>query len=194
MKKTIFTLLFFSAFFFQAQAQQDTISSENPVQSEFQNLIESSNNYQGYKVVDYDALIELRNNTNQYVQQLKDEIVSKNNTLDSQNQKINDLQDELDATKENLQKVTEEKDAIKFLGMPMSKGSYMGMMWGIVALLVVALLFFIYRYKSSNATTKEAKQRLRETEKEFDAYRAKALEKEQRLGRQLQDERNKANN
>ncbi|MGB8374852.1 MAG: hypothetical protein WCE57_05990, partial [Salegentibacter sp.] len=68
------------------------------------------------------------------------------------------------------------------------------MMWGIVALLVVALLFFIYRYKSSNATTKEANQRLRETEKEFDAYRAKALEKEQRLGRQLQDERNKANN
>ena len=140
------------------------------------------------------TLIKLRNNTNQYVQQLKDEIVSKNNTLDSQNQKINDLQDELAATKENLQKVTEEKDAIKFLGMPFSKGSYMAMMWGIVALLVVALLFFIYRYKSSNATTKEANQRLRETEKEFDAYRAKALEKEQRLGRQLQDERNKANN
>lgn len=194
MKKAIFTLLFFTAFFLQAQAQQDTISSDNPVQSEFQDLIESSNNYQGYKVVDYDALIKLRNNTNQYVQQLKDEIISKNNTLDSQNQKINDLQDELDATKENLQKVTEEKDAIKFLGMPMSKGSYMGMMWGIVALLVVALLFFIYRYKSSNATTKEARQRLRETEKEFDAYRAKALEKEQKLGRQLQDERNKANN
>ncbi|MFZ0489100.1 MAG: hypothetical protein WBV11_00560 [Salegentibacter sp.] len=194
MKKAIFTFLFFTAIFFQAAAQQDTISSENPVQSQFQDLIESSNNYQGYKVVDYDALIKLRNNTNQYVQQLKDEIVSKNNTLDSQNQKINDLQDELAATKENLQKVTEEKDAIKFLGMPFSKGSYMAMMWGIVALLVVALLFFIYRYKSSNATTKEANQRLRETEKEFDAYRAKALEKEQRLGRQLQDERNKANN
>ncbi len=194
MKKAIFTFLFFTAIFFQAAAQQDTISSENPVQSQFQDLIESSNNYQGYKVVDYDDLIKLRNNTNQYVQQLKDEIVSKNNTLDSQNQKINDLQDELAATKENLQKVTEEKDAIKFLGMPFSKGSYMAMMWGIVALLVVALLFFIYRYKSSNATTKEANQRLRETEKEFDAYRAKALEKEQRLGRQLQDERNKANN
>jgi hypothetical protein len=33
---------------------------------------------------------------------------------------------------------------------------------------------------------------LKETEKEFDIYRAKALEKEQRLGRMLQDEKNKA--
>ena len=54
MKKAIFTFLFFTAIFFQAAAQQDTISSENPVQSQFQDLIESSNNYQGYKVVDYD--------------------------------------------------------------------------------------------------------------------------------------------
>ena len=41
--------------------------------------------------------------------------------------------------------------------------------------------------------TKEAKKRLDDTEKEFDIYKKKALEKEQRLGRLLQDEKNKVN-
>jgi hypothetical protein len=42
-------------------------------------------------------------------------------------------------------------------------------------------------------TPGKQESRLNETEKEFDAYREKALEKEQRLGRMLQDERNKSN-
>lgn len=194
MNKTIFTLLICFSLGFSLSAQTDSTATGNPVQKEFNDLIESSNNYQGYKVVDYDALITLRNNTNQYVQQLKNEISVQKNTVDQQEEKIDELQQELAGTQEDLKKVTEEKDAIMFLGMPISKGNYMAIMWGIVALLVLALVIFIYKYRSSHSTTREANQRLRETEKEFDAYRAKALEKEQRLGRLLQDERNKANN
>ena len=77
--------------------------------------------------------------------------------------------------------------------MPLTKGTYMAMMWGIVAILILALVFFIYKFKNSNAVTKEAKKRLDDTEKEFDTYKKKALEKEQRLGRLLQDEKNKVN-
>jgi uncharacterized damage-inducible protein DinB len=65
-------------------------------------------------------------------------------------------------------------------------------MWGIILVLIIALLIFIYRFKKNHSQTTEARQNLSTTEKEFEAYRAKALEKEQRLGRQLQDERNRA--
>ena len=65
-------------------------------------------------------------------------------------------------------------------------------MWGIVATLIIALLFFIFRFNKRNTQTTEAKNNLLQTEKEFEDYRAKALEKEQRLGRLLQDERNRA--
>ena len=68
----------------------------------------------------------------------------------------------------------------------------MALMWGIVGLLLLALLFFIFRYRQSHTHTVEARNKLHSTEKEFDVYREKALEKEQRLGRLLQDERNKA--
>ncbi|HSP40642.1 MAG TPA: hypothetical protein VLN46_04350 [Gillisia sp.] len=171
---------------------QDTNSGLDPVEEDFTNLIEKSNDYQGFKVVDYNELINLKNKTGQYFSTLNEEIISQKNTIDQQQQEINRLKDDLEATQQDLQKVNEEKDAITFLGMPFSKGSYMALMWGIVGLLLLALLFFIFRYRQSHTHTVEARNKLHSTEKEFDLYREKALEKEQRLGRLLQDERNKA--
>ena len=190
--KNYFLALFAILAVFQVGAQQDSISTQTPVQDEFTKLIEESNNYQGYKVVDYDKLIELRNTTRNYITELKEEIIVQQNTVDQQNDEIQQLQSELSSTKEDLNRVTEEKDALMFLGMPFSKGGYKAMMWGIVGVLLAILLVLFFRYRSSNSATREARQKLQETEKEFDAYRTKALEKEQRLGRMLQDERNKA--
>lgn len=192
MTKQIYVLALLLFSVIQVQAQ-DSLATETPVQDEFTKLIEESNNYQGYKVVDYDKLIELRNNTRDYVNDLKQEIIVQKNTVDQQNKQINDLKKQLASTKEDLTAVTEEKDALMFLGMPFSKGGYKGMMWGIVAILLAILIVLFIKFKSSHSATKEAQQRLRETEKEFDSYRTKALEKEQRLGRMLQDERNKTN-
>ena len=191
-KKNYIFAVFILVSVFQMNAQTDSLKTDTPIQDEFTKLIEESNNYQGYKVVDYDKLIELRNTTRNYITELKEEIIVQKNTADQQNDEIQKLKSQLQSTQEELKRVSEEKDALMFLGMPFSKGGYKAMMWGIVAVLVVILLILFFRYKSSHASTRDAKQKLKETEKEFDAYRTKALEKEQRLGRMLQDERNKS--
>ncbi|WP_417886542.1 hypothetical protein [Zunongwangia sp.] len=194
MNKLFILIIFILGYSFSGKAQ-DTISNENenPIQKQFEDLIESSNNYQEYKVVNYDDLIKLKNNTNSYIQTLKNQISTGKKTAANQKKEINNLETELKSTQQNLQQVNEEKDNIVFLGLPLTKGTYMAMMWGIVALLILALLFFIYKFKNSNSVTKEARKRLDDTEREFDDYKKKALEKEQRLGRLLQDEKNKVN-
>lgn len=171
---------------------QETDGGQSPIEEEFTRIIENSNDYQGYKVVDYNELVNLKNLTSQYFSKLNEEIITQQNTIDQQQGQISDLQEELETTQNKLEEVNAEKDAITFLGMPFSKGSYMALMWGVVAVLILALLFFIYRYNKEHSQTKEAREKLDLTDKEFEAYRAKALEKEQRLGRLLQDERNKA--
>ncbi len=171
---------------------QEIEESQNPVEDEFTNIIENSNDYQGYKVVDYGDLIKLKQNTANFINELNNEITTQKNTITQQQTEIVALKNDLEATQKNLTEVTAEKDAITFLGMPFSKGSYMALMWGIVGVLVLFLLFFIFRYRKSNVQTTEARNNLLETEKEFEAFKAKALLKEQRLGRLLQDERNKA--
>ncbi|MDT0687289.1 hypothetical protein [Autumnicola psychrophila] len=191
MNKNFLTFLLFLALVTQVKAQ-DSLQNNQPIRAEFDELIETSNNYQGYKVVEYDQLIELRNTTSEYIDELRNEITTQENTIDRQNQELEEFEIQLQDTEADLERVNNEKDAITFLGIPFSKAGYKTVMWSVVGLLILALLFFIYRYKSSHTTTKEARQRLKETENEFDAYRAKALEKEQRLGRLLQDERNKS--
>lgn len=192
MKKAIL-LGVFSIALSTSTIAQDTNSGLNPVEEDFTNLIENSNDYQGYKVVDYNELVSLKNKIGQYFNNQNEEIIAQQTTLDRQQKEIDSLRTELNNTQQELERVNADKDAITFLGMPFSKGGYMAFMWGLVGLLVLALIFFIYRYKESHTHTVEARNNLTTTEKEFDAYREKALEKEQRLGRQLQDERNRNN-
>ena len=57
--------------------------------------------------------------------------------------------------------------------------------------IVVFLLIFIYMFKNSNAVTKATKSALVEMEDEFTAHRRIALDREQKVKRELQDLINK---
>lgn len=83
---------------------------------------------------------------------------------------------------------------MSLLGAQMSKTSYNVLMWAIIAGLLALLLFFIYKFKNSNAVTKNAKHALAEIEEEFEEHRKTALDREQKVRRQLQDEINKQKN
>ena len=174
----------------QEDIQNDSLT-ENPIEAEFIDLMESSNNYQSYKVVELRKLTALQQSTTNFIAQLNGEIEELEATLAERQQNIEQQEAALDDLRDQLEQVTAERDAITFLGMPIDKGTYQAIMWGIVAILVLVLLVFIYRFTKSNADTKEARKRQEDVEAEFEIFRAKALEKEQRMGRMLQDERNK---
>ena len=76
-------------------------------------------------------------------------------------------------------------------GMQLSKTSYNIVMWSIIAGLFVLLLIFIFKFKNSNSVTRTAKNSLADLEQEFEEHRRVALEREQKVRRQLQDEINK---
>lgn len=196
MKLTSLTFLLVMALFTSigTQAQEDLQNDSlnvNPIEAEFIDLMESSNNYQSYKVVELRKLTALQQSTSNYIASLKGEIEELETTLEQRQQNIDQQEASLEEVQGQLEQVTAERDAITFLGMPIDKATYQGIMWGIVAALVLVLLVFVYRFTKSNSDTKEAKKRQEDTEAEFETFRAKTLEKEQRMGRMLQDERNK---
>ncbi len=57
--------------------------------------------------------------------------------------------------------------------------------------LLVFLILFVYKFKNSNALTQSAKAALADVEEEFEQHRRRALEREQKISRKLQDEINK---
>ena len=80
---------------------------------------------------------------------------------------------------------------MSLLGMQMTKTGYNILLWSIIGGLLVLLLLFIFKFKNSNVITRNAKLALAETEEEFEAHRKRALEREQKVMRRLQDEINK---
>lgn len=167
------------------------VSTETTIDEKFQELITNSNNFKGYKVVDSGELSTLQKLTSNRIAELKEEIAASKEATAAQQEQMVQLKSDLEAMEAQLNTVTSEKDNIPFLGMSLSKAAYNTTMWSIIGVLVLALALFVVRFKRSHIHTTEARKNFNELEKEFDAYRVKALEKEQRLGRLLQDEKNK---
>lgn len=184
-------LIFATLFLFSLTTTFAQVSSETTIDENFQELITNSNNFKGYKVVNTEQLTKLQQLTSNRIAELKAEISTSKEASEAQEEKMAALQAEVESMQASLTQVNNEKDNIEVMGMSLSKASYNTFMWTIIGILVVALVLFIVRYKRSYTHTSEARKNLAELEKEFDAYRAKALEKEQRLGRLLQDEKNK---
>jgi hypothetical protein len=76
--------------------------------------------------------------------------------------------------------------------MSLEKGTYNLIVWSIIVILIILLSFFIQRYKSNFRVAKESKDAADEIREEFEQHRKKAMEREQKLKRDLQDELNKS--
>lgn len=172
--------------------EKDQLSLDGgTIDSQFDYVIQKSNKYEEYKVVKSVWLNKLKSHTIDTLNGVKSQLSQTQLKITEQQNEIDGLKGKLQATQKELKQTIEEKDSMAFFGVLMSKGGYNGMIFSIIGILIVLLAYFIYRFKNSNAVTKEAKIALQEMEAEFDEHRKRALEREQKVMRQLQDEINK---
>ncbi|MEH6704218.1 tRNA (guanine-N1)-methyltransferase [Galbibacter orientalis] len=190
---TATSLILFSIFTVIAQEsdKKELSLTEGSIDNQFEYIFQKANNYQDYKVVKKNWLLLLKKNTLDSVARLEKELATSEQLTSTQKSKIDNLNKELASTNQQLATVTEEKDSISFFGALINKPAYKGIMWGIVAILALILGFFVYKFKNANTVTQEAQKSLAELEEEYEEHRRKALEREQKARRQLQDEINK---
>lgn len=197
--KTLTLTLVSCLFFIVVNAQQKTTEEEDDtlsltkgtIDNQFEYVIQKSYNYQDYKNVKKDWLYQLKAHTLDSLKAIQNDLKTTQNKVDSLAQEITTLKSNLSETKTTLAETNEEKDNMALFGLQMSKSNYNVLMWSVIGVLLVLLLFFIYKFKNSNSVTREAKKSLLETEEEFEEHRRTALEREQKVRRQLQDEINK---
>ena len=185
---------FFSCFLFlcaTAGYSQNNDQIDNSIEAQFVEVIDKSNNYQKYKVIKRTKLAGLRKNILDSIETLEKSIEQKDATIASQNSNITNLEDSLSNTQNNLDTSIEKEGTISLFGMTTKKGTYNFLLFSTISVLVLALLFFVIKFKNSNIITKQTNHKLSEIEQEFDSYRQKKLEEQQQLRRKLQDEINK---
>ena len=179
-----------------AQNNETQSLNEGSINDQFEFILRKSGNFKGttgqqYEAVNRNMLLTLQAHTIDSLKTIQGTLDSTRNTVETQQKEINDLKARLDTTQSTLDTTNQEKNNMSLLGLAMSKTSYNILMWTIIAGLLTLLLIFIFKFKNSNTVTKAAKKVLTETEEEFEEHRRSALEREQKVRRQLQDELNK---
>lgn len=173
---------------------QETIENTNSLESQFDEVYRKSSNYKTYKVISKEKFQRLKLNVLDSLMSSKKIISEKDNLLTTYRNKIKEANTLLTNTKLELERAIMEENSISFLRMKLSKVTYNLLLWSIIMILLSGLSFFIIKFLRSNELTKKAKNNSEEVEQEFELYRKKTLEREQKLRRQLQDEINKQRN
>jgi uncharacterized integral membrane protein len=196
--KTLTVSLISVLFFVVANAQEtpneegNQLSlTEGTIDNQFEYVIQNSNDYQDYKVVKKTWLYTLKSHAIDSLKAIQNNLLDTKAIVNNQVTEITSLKSSLSETKSALTDTNEEKDNMALFGLQMSKSNYNMLMWSVIGALFALLLLFIYKFRNSNSVTKLAKKSLVETEEEFEEHRRTALEREQKVRRQLQDEINK---
>lgn len=157
----------------------------------FQQLIDRSGAWQNFKMLDRGKLAAFQRSMTDSINGVRSQLVAEKQkvkeneaTIKELNNKITEIQAALDQTKD-------QKDSVSFFGALVSKGLYNTIMWGIVLALASLLVLYIYKFSNGNVVTKKSINDLNELQEEYENYRKAAIEREQKVRRQLQDEINK---
>lgn len=127
-----------------------------------------------------------------------DSISKKEKQLEEANAEINNLQGELkamqgsmQAQQSSIQDVIYDSTHISVLGIPFTKGFFILFVVAIVGALSVGLSVSFARVKIANGLMKEKTLIADSISHELEDFKKKAMEKQTKLSRELQNERNK---
>ena len=150
----------------------------------------SKNNYD-FKMVRKTNLDIIRKNVVDTVSKLRKEINTLRSSSSNYTSNTKNLQDSIQTLKDQLAQEKEKTDSFSFLGINTSKSLYSTVVWTIIAVLAVATFILLFSYRKAKVDTVEFQKTAEQSQEEFAVFRKKAMEKEQLLKRQLQDELNK---
>lgn len=202
MKPIRYILIFVFIFttissFSQTEKKQVLINSalaKENIKIQFNVLIENSPTFQNFKNIKHFNLNKFKTNFIDSLQAFDKKYNVAVTKIEAQKNEIEKLKSSISSINTNLNNVTEEKNNIELFGAKTTKTAYNSILWSAIIGLLFTTLFFLFKFKSSNISTKEARSSFSEIESELEIHRKKSLEREQVLRRKLQDEINKQRN
>ena len=164
-----------------AAAPVTPVVTDKTLNGQYQYLLTKVYNYQQPFIAAFWK--NVRDSLNSSGQQLK----AANQKLSAINQSVSQLKSDVSVSQTELSNA----DSVDFLGISFSKNGYSTMMWSLVVILGGVAAFVIFRSGSARSEATYRTKLYSELEEEFKTYKAKANEKEKKLARELQTERNK---
>jgi hypothetical protein len=169
----------------------DTSKPDPSLRGKYQEIISKSKTINGYKLVNPARLSSLWKGISDTLATEKKQLRIAKSTIVEQQKTISSLKTQIEGNVTSIANTNAKMDEITFLGISFNKSTYNTIVWTLIIILAIALAIIVFR---SAKLLHEAKYRTGlydEVAQEYQNYKTKANDKEKKLARELQDERNK---
>lgn len=175
-----------------AQKASDALENDDQTLRErYYVLKNKSQTYQDYKVIKENLL-------DGYWRIIEDSLRHNQATLREAYAEINNLNKELNENKaalqakeESMQDVLYASTHIRVLGVDFDKGFFAGLMGAVIAALGLVIAVIYYSMKLMKSNLDEKVDLMNSISAEYEDYKRRAMDKQTKLSRELQNERNK---
>ncbi|WP_316793511.1 hypothetical protein [Pedobacter frigoris] len=175
----------------KAQLTNDTSKTDPSLRGQYQLMISKSKTLNGYKLVNPGRLSTFWQNVRDTMTTSHKQLAEIRKKLNEQEKEILMLKKNISGTESSLASTNARLNEITFLGIAFTKSNYNIVVWSLIIALGIALAIVILRSAKHIHESKYRTNLYEEISQEYQSYKVKANEKEKKLARELQDERNK---
>jgi hypothetical protein len=188
--KQIIAFLFLLVFYSLnsvAATDTETIDSGS-IKQQFEYVINKSTQYNEYRAVRSIWLDKLKTHSLDTIASIKTGFRNYQKLSGSQAKQIDSLKVSLSETSEKLDVAIKEKNSLRIFGIKVAKGKYNTLVTIIILGLLAVLILGFLVYGRLKAASKRDIKDLADLKEEFEMFRKRALEREQKMARQHLDE------
>lgn len=182
-------LTFFIAFASVLNAQ-DT-EEANTLPNQYDDLKSNSNNYQIYKVVKETSMDAFWFSVRDTLKAERAEITSLKNEVAGLKKEVSSLNAQVSERDTKLQEQEHMIEHMSFLGISLTKGTYVAFTWVLIFILFAAALVLYFRFHGAHKVTAETRREIESIQLEFESHKQRTRENETKLKRDLQTELNR---
>lgn len=179
------------AFTTQNTLAQDTTKTDPSLSGQYQFMLSKSKSLYGSKLINPGRLSVLWKNVKDTLNTERKQLRTAKATIAEQQKSITELKSQIEGKESSLATSNAKLNEIRFLGIPFTKSTYNTIVWTLIIVLALALAFIVVRSAKHIHEAKYRSTLYEEISAEYQNYKVKANDKEKKLARELQDERNK---
>jgi uncharacterized protein YlxW (UPF0749 family) len=170
---------------------RDSVAPDPSLQGQYQLMLSKSKTLYGSKLVNPSRLSQFWQSVHDTIRTERKRSSTAQSQIATLQKEVSGLKSQISGTESSLAATNAQMDQITFLGIAFSKSSYNMTVWTIITVLALVLAIVFIRSAKSVQEAKYRSGLYEEISQEFQAYKVKANDKEKKLARELQDERNK---
>jgi uncharacterized coiled-coil protein SlyX len=193
MKKRILPLIALLILMIGAEKSQaqDSVKVDPSLNGQYRQLLSQSKNFYGSKVITPQRLGTFWKNISDTLRTERKQLRTSKASIAAQQKTITELKNQIAGKETALSTSNQKLNEITFMGISFEKSTYNTIVWSAIVVLALALAFVIIRSAKHIHEAKYRSGLYEEIATEYQSYKVKANEKEKKLARELQDERNK---